>query len=82
MATPVPAANERIGDLLVREGLISKEQLEKAPGFDKEHWPSMADQSWAAAVHTYYHVKPYWEDTRRSGPDLRASATGAMPPRY
>jgi type IV pilus assembly protein PilB len=30
MATPVPAANERIGDLLVREGLISKEQLEKA----------------------------------------------------
>jgi type IV pilus assembly protein PilB len=30
MATPVPAANERIGDLLLREGLISKEQLEKA----------------------------------------------------
>ena len=30
MATPVPASNERIGDLLVREGLISKEQLEKA----------------------------------------------------
>lgn len=60
----------------------SKEQLENAPGFDKEHWPAMADQGWAAAVHTYYHVKPYWEDARRSGPDLRASATGAMPPRY
>jgi len=30
MASPVPAGNERIGDLLVREGLISKEQLEKA----------------------------------------------------
>ena len=60
----------------------SKELLKKAPGFDKEHWPSMADQGWAAAVHTYYHVKPYWEDARRSGPDLRASATGTMPPRY
>ena len=30
MATPLPAANERIGDLLLREGLISKEQLDKA----------------------------------------------------
>ena len=30
MASPVAAGTERIGDLLVREGLISKEQLEKA----------------------------------------------------
>jgi sporulation protein YlmC with PRC-barrel domain len=60
----------------------SKEQLEKAPGFDKDHWPSMADLGWAAAVHAHYHAKPYWEDRRRSGPDLRASPTGAMPPRY
>ncbi len=32
MASPVPASNsaERIGDLLVREGLITKDQLEKA----------------------------------------------------
>jgi type IV pilus assembly protein PilB len=30
MAAPVPSGSERIGDLLVKEGLISKEQLEKA----------------------------------------------------
>ena len=30
MATPAAAVNERIGDLLVREGLITKEQLDKA----------------------------------------------------
>src|SRR5688500_12951943 len=30
MAVPVPATAERIGDLLMREGLISKEQLDKA----------------------------------------------------
>jgi len=30
MATPVPSSSERIGELLLREGLISKEQLEKA----------------------------------------------------
>jgi type IV pilus assembly protein PilB len=30
MAAPVPSGSERIGDLLVKEGLISKEQLDKA----------------------------------------------------
>jgi type IV pilus assembly protein PilB len=30
MAAPVPSGNERIGDLLMKEGLITKEQLEKA----------------------------------------------------
>ena len=30
MASPAPTSAERIGDLLVREGMISKEQLDKA----------------------------------------------------
>jgi type IV pilus assembly protein PilB len=30
MAAPVPSGSERIGDLLVKEGLITKEQLDKA----------------------------------------------------
>ena len=30
MAAPNPASSERIGDLLVREGLITPEQLSKA----------------------------------------------------
>ena len=25
---------------------VSKEDLEKAPGFDKDHWPSATDGSW------------------------------------
>ena len=60
----------------------SRDQLENAPGFDKDHWPSMADQSWAASVHTYYHVKPYWDDAVPEGTDLRTSVTGVMPPKY
>ena len=40
---------------------VSKERLEKAPGFDKDHWPSLADQTWAASVHMYYLTQPYWE---------------------
>jgi sporulation protein YlmC with PRC-barrel domain len=35
---------------------VSKERLKNAPGFDKDHWPNMADQSWARAIHTYYGV--------------------------
>ena len=35
----------------------SKEQLKNAPGFDKDHWPVMADNSWASDVHKFYGVK-------------------------
>ncbi|VVE34595.1 photosystem reaction center subunit H [Pandoraea horticolens] len=39
---------------------IDKEALRKAPGFDKDCWPSMADLHWAEQVHAYYTVDPYW----------------------
>lgn len=39
----------------------SKEQLENAPGFDKDNWPSFSDRSWGSSVHEYYGVRPYWE---------------------
>jgi sporulation protein YlmC with PRC-barrel domain len=35
----------------------SKDKLKNAPGFDKDHWPSMADTSWANDVCTFYGVK-------------------------
>lgn len=40
---------------------VAKERLEAAPGFDKEHWPSMADETWAREVHRYYGQSAYWE---------------------
>jgi sporulation protein YlmC with PRC-barrel domain len=33
---------------------VDKETLKSAPGFDKDHWPSMADPTWAAGVHRFY----------------------------
>ena len=39
---------------------ISKDRLEAAPGFDKDAWPRMADESWAMQVHAYYKAKPFW----------------------
>lgn len=37
-----------------------KEQLEEAPGFDEDHWPTMSEQ-WNRDIHKYYHQTPYWE---------------------
>lgn len=33
---------------------VDKERLRDAPGFDKDHWPTMADQAWANEVSAYY----------------------------
>ena len=40
---------------------IDKDVLKNAPGFDKDHWPEMADERWASQVHSYYNFPPYWE---------------------
>jgi sporulation protein YlmC with PRC-barrel domain len=40
---------------------VSKERMDKAPGFDKDHWPSMADMNWATQIHSYYDQPNYWE---------------------
>jgi sporulation protein YlmC with PRC-barrel domain len=32
----------------------SKDRLQNAPGFDKEHWPDTADAQWAETVNRYY----------------------------
>lgn len=40
---------------------IAKEHLKNAPGFDKDHWPSMADPAWASQVYAYYNQQPYWQ---------------------
>jgi sporulation protein YlmC with PRC-barrel domain len=52
---------------------VSKEKLENADGFDKDHWPSMGDPAWATQVHSYYDMTPYWDEGYAHG-DLRRSA--------
>jgi sporulation protein YlmC with PRC-barrel domain len=36
-----------------------KEQLENAPGFDKDNWPNFADPNWSRSIHDYYGVAHY-----------------------
>lgn len=33
---------------------IETERLKKAPGFDKENWPDMADSAWNSSIDSYY----------------------------
>ena len=37
---------------------VEIERLKDAPGFDKDHWPNMADQAWASKIHSYYGTDP------------------------
>ena len=43
---------------------VDKERLRDAPGFDKGHWPNMADQSWAREIHSYYGTQPQASELR------------------
>lgn len=42
---------------------IGREALEKAPGFDKNHWPDMADPVYGTEIHRHYGQMPYWAAT-------------------
>lgn len=33
---------------------VDAERLKDAPGFDKDHWPNMADASWNSTVDSFY----------------------------
>ena len=36
---------------------VDKERLKDAPGFDKDRWPDMADESWVNKINSYYGIK-------------------------
>lgn len=43
---------------------VNKDRLESAPGFDKNHWPDMADATWEKGIHAYYGTQPYRDQAR------------------
>jgi sporulation protein YlmC with PRC-barrel domain len=43
---------------------VEKDRLKDAPGFDKDKWPNMADQSWVKEIHAYYGTQPYSDSPR------------------
>jgi len=43
---------------------VPREVLDRAPGFDKDNWPDMADAGWGQQIYSYYGVDPYWDDPK------------------
>jgi len=33
---------------------VARERLERAPAFDREHWPNLDDPAWRRSIHDYY----------------------------
>ncbi len=33
---------------------LDKEKLKRSPGFDKDHWPDMANPAWSNSINQYY----------------------------
>lgn len=50
---------------------VDKDRLKNAPGFDKHHWPSMADPIWAKEVHDYFGQTTYWSPSSTSSTSTR-----------
>lgn len=43
---------------------LAAQRIKEDPGFDKDHWPSMADAAWGTTIHQYYNRDPYWSAAR------------------
>jgi sporulation protein YlmC with PRC-barrel domain len=41
---------------------VDSAKLESAPGFDKDNWPDMADETWASSINNYYGTSSKRED--------------------
>ncbi len=45
---------------------VEKERLSQATGFDKNHWPDMADAGWAKGIHEFYGQTRGYDQSPRS----------------
>ena len=39
---------------------VTREALDKMPGFDRDHWPDLSDLDYANGVYRQWGVTPYW----------------------
>lgn len=44
---------------------MTAQRIRSEPGFDKDHWPAMADIGWGSSLHEYYNRTPYWSTASR-----------------
>jgi sporulation protein YlmC with PRC-barrel domain len=52
---------------------VDKEKLKNAPGFDKNHWPDMADPEWSKETDRFFdlHIRSARRPARDNGPSRK-----------
>lgn len=53
---------------------VDKEHLKAAKGFDKDHWPNLADAKVASGIYEFYGERPYWVEDLRGGKYMDSAA--------
>jgi sporulation protein YlmC with PRC-barrel domain/uncharacterized membrane protein YkoI len=41
---------------------MSEERFKSAPSFERDQWPNMTDRNWSNDIHSFYGVRPDWEE--------------------
>lgn len=59
-AVPLPALYYR-GEDAKFVLYADRDTLNRAPGFDRDHWPNLNDRLWAEEICAHYGCPPYWE---------------------
>ncbi|MBL8828018.1 MAG: PRC-barrel domain-containing protein [Planctomycetaceae bacterium] len=60
---------------------LDKARLEKAPGFDTNHWPNFADADWSKSVHEYFGAKGHQDEAGFGPLAVRVSQIVGLPVR-
>ena len=55
---------------------VNKQQLEDAPGFDKDNWPKHPDSKFIDSVYTHYGYSPY--STRQTSHSAQRELSGSL----
>jgi hypothetical protein len=71
--------NERDKEFILN---VDKQQLETAPGFDKDNWPDMADPEWGSRIDHFYGTGSFGESRESFDRDrnrtLKSGGGGAL----
>ena len=62
IAIPFSALSRRNSEHYVLH--MSRDMIRRAPSFDEDHWPNLADRSWSGEVYRYFGQTPYWTESK------------------
>jgi len=62
IAIPFSALSRRDSEHYVLN--MDRDMIRRAPSFDEDHWPNLADRTWSDEVYRFFGQVPYWTERR------------------